>query len=47
MTDFELAPFFFRPIAGGILLLALLSVLYSVFRKKPKMGEEEEGYSTD
>jgi putative tricarboxylic transport membrane protein len=47
MTDFELAPFFFRPIAGGILLIALLSILYGVLRKKPKGMGEKEDYPTD
>jgi len=47
MTDFQLAPFFFRPIAGGILILAILSILYGFLRKKPKVMGAEEEYSTD
>jgi putative tricarboxylic transport membrane protein len=47
MTDFQLAPFFFRPIAGGILIIAIISILYGIFRKKPKVMEGEEEYSTD
>jgi putative tricarboxylic transport membrane protein len=47
MTDFELVPFFFRPIAGAILAIAILSILYGIFRKKPKVLGGEESYSTD
>jgi putative tricarboxylic transport membrane protein len=47
MTDFQLAPFLFRPIAGGILIIAILSVLYGILRKKPKVMGGEEEYSTD
>ena len=47
MTDFQLAPFFFRPIAGTILAIAILSILYGIFRKKPKVLGGEDAYSTD
>ncbi len=47
MTDFQLAPFFFRPIAGGILIIALISILYGFLRKKPKVMEGEGEYVTD
>jgi hypothetical protein len=47
MTDYQLAPFFFRPIAGGILIIAIISILYGFLRKKPKVMGEEEEYSTD
>jgi putative tricarboxylic transport membrane protein len=47
MTDFQLAPFFFRPIAGGILIIAIISILYGFLRKKPKVLEGEEEYATD
>ena len=44
MTDYALGPFLLRPIAGTILLFALLSVLwnlYAVFIKKGKASMEE------
>jgi len=44
MTDYDLIPFLWRPIAGTILLFALISVLwnlYSVFIKKGKASLEE------
>jgi hypothetical protein len=47
MTDFQLAPFFFRPIAGGILIIAILSILYGFLRRKPKVMEGEDEYTTD
>ncbi len=43
MTDFQLAPFLFRPIAGGILIIAILSILYGFLRKKPKVIKVMEG----
>jgi putative tricarboxylic transport membrane protein len=41
MADYDLSAFFFRPIAGIILLIAIVSILYSVIRKKPKIIEED------
>jgi putative tricarboxylic transport membrane protein len=41
MADYDLSAFLFRPIAGTILLIALISILYSVLRKKPKIIEED------
>ncbi len=41
MVDYDLAAFLFRPIAGAILLIALISILYSLIRKKPKVLEED------
>ncbi len=42
MLDYDLSAFLFRPIAGMILAIAVISILYSVIRKKPKVLEEEE-----
>ncbi|MCX8117450.1 MAG: tripartite tricarboxylate transporter permease [Desulfobacterota bacterium] len=41
MVDYDLSAFLFRPIAGIILAIALISILYSVIRKKPKIIEED------
>lgn len=41
MLDYDLSAFLFRPIAGIILAIAVISILYSVIRKKPKVLEEE------
>ena len=42
MLDYDLSAFLFRPISGIILLIAVVSILYSVFRKKPKIIIEED-----
>ncbi len=41
MVDYDLSAFLFRPIAGIILAIALISILYSIIRKKPKIIEED------
>lgn len=41
MLDYDLSAFLFRPIAGIILAIAVISILYSIIRKKPKVLEEE------
>ena len=41
MADYDLSAFLFRPIAGIILLIAVVSILYSLLRKKPKVIEED------
>lgn len=41
MADYDLSAFLFRPIAGIILLIAVVSILYSLIRKKPKIVEED------
>lgn len=41
MLDYDLSAFLFRPIAGIILAIAVISILYSVIRKKPKILEED------
>ena len=42
MADFDLAAFLFRPIGGTILLMAFISLVYSIYsslRKKPGLLE--------
>lgn len=41
MLDYDLSAFLFRPIAGVILAIAVISILYSLIRKKPKILEED------
>lgn len=41
MVDYDLSAFLFRPIAGVILIIAVISILYSIIRKKPKVLEED------
>lgn len=41
MLDYDLSAFLFRPIAGIILAIAVISILYSIIRRKPKVLEEE------
>ncbi len=41
MVDYDLSAFLFRPIAGVILGIAVVSILYSLIRKKPKILEED------
>lgn len=41
MVDYDLSAFLFRPIAGIILGIAVVSILYSLLRKKPKILEED------
>jgi len=41
MVDHDLSAFLFRPIAGVILGIAVVSILYSLIRKRPKILEED------
>ncbi len=41
MLDYDLSAFLFRPIAGIILAIAVISILYSIIRRKPKVLKEE------
>lgn len=41
MADYDLSAFFLRPIAGVILAIAVISILYSIIRKKPRALEED------
>lgn len=42
MYDYNLFAFLFRPIAGVILIIAIISIIYSIIRKKPGRIYEED-----